>query len=112
MEINSIGQLHNSFQCYDATYFTAMRRNRYDILLEILDVCSKEQRVTSIIQKCSLSYAQSTEYLTHLNDCGFLKKDGTSYKSTNEGQVFLEKFKKLVNKLNSVSSSQDESSVV
>ena len=94
-----------------STYFTAMRRNRYDIFLEILDVCRKEQRVSSIMQKCKLSYAQTAEFLTHLNDCGLLKREGTSYKSTDEGLIFLAEFEKSINKLNSVSPSQDESFV-
>jgi len=80
-----------------------MRRNRYDIFFEILDVCREEQCISGLIQKCRLSYAQATEYLTHLNDCGFLKRNGTSFKSTGEGLVLLEEFKKLFDKLDSVS---------
>ena len=80
-----------------------MRRNRYDIYFEILDVCREEQCVTYVIQKCRLSYAEATRCLTHLNDRGFLKRNGTSFKSTGEGLILLEESKKLFKKLNSVS---------
>ena len=78
----------------------AIRRNRYDIFFEILDVCKKKQCISYLMQKCKLSYAQATKYLTHLNDHGFLEKDGTSFKSTYEGLILIEEFERLFNKLN------------
>ena len=80
-----------------------MRRNRYDILFEILNVCRKETSISHILYKCRLSYTQATEYLVQLNDNGFVKKDGTTFKSTGEGLMLMEKFEDFFKKLNSVS---------
>lgn len=74
------------------------RRNRYDIFQDILDACTKEQTLSSILRKCGISWNQK-ELIFHLNHCGFLKKQGQSFKTTNEGRVFLREFEELLSKL-------------
>jgi predicted transcriptional regulator len=80
-----------------------MRRNRYDIFFEILDVCREETSISHILYKCRLSYAQAKECLAQLDDNGFVKRDGTTFKSTGEGVMLMEKFEDFFRKLNSVS---------
>ena len=78
-----------------------MRRTRYDIIFNILDVCTKNQKLTDILRKCALSWYQSIKYLYELNHNGLLKKNGEFYRTTEEGRIFLRKFEEVQAKLNS-----------
>lgn len=84
----------------------AKRRDRHDIMAEIL-MTAKDGRIkTHIMYKAKLSYAQINEYIPALVQSGFLENTTIKkrryqkkvYKTTQKGQRFLENFE-TINKL-------------
>jgi len=74
------------------------RRDRHDIVAEILKTAKGGRIKTHIMYKAKLSYSQINEYLTLLVEKGFLenmtikrkKQTITVYKTTEKGMQFLE----------------------
>jgi predicted transcriptional regulator len=85
---------------------SANRRDRHDIVVEILKSALDGQVKTHIMYKAKLSYAQLNEYLPLLIEKGFIEnvtiKHGKQcrkiFKTTFKGVKFLENFES-VNKL-------------
>jgi len=82
---------------------TARRRDRHDIILEILKTAINGKVKTHIMYKARLSYAQLNEYLPRLVENGFLenqkirhKKDYKRvFKTTPKGIKFIESFESM-----------------
>jgi predicted transcriptional regulator len=76
------------------------RRDRHDIVVEILRTSVEGKIKTHIMYKAKLSYAQLNEYLPLLIDKGFLENTSIRhkrnlkrvYKTTDKGLRFLENF--------------------
>ncbi|HKZ95052.1 MAG TPA: winged helix-turn-helix domain-containing protein [Candidatus Bathyarchaeia archaeon] len=76
------------------------RRDRHDIVVEILKTAVEGRIKTHIMYKAKLSYAQLNEYLPMLIERGFLENTSIRhkrvlkrvYKTTEKGQRFLENF--------------------
>jgi len=76
------------------------RRDRHDIVVEILRTAVEGKIKTHIMYKAKLSYAQLNEYLPLLIEKGFLENTSIRhkrvikrvYKTTEKGQRFLNNF--------------------
>lgn len=76
------------------------RRDRHDIVVEILKTAVEGKIKTHIMYKAKLSYAQLNEYLPLLVDKGFLENTSIKqkrtlkrvYKTTEKGMRFLDNF--------------------
>jgi len=84
-------------------YEDIKRRDRHDIILEILKTAIDGQVKTHIMYKARLSYAQLNEYLPTLVENGFLenhavqrrKKFKKVLKTTTKGLKFIENFETI-----------------
>ncbi len=78
---------------------TFTKRGRLDIIYEILSVCRKPAKKTSILYRCNLSYNQLQKYLEYLTILGLLSSFQTEalkfYQITNRGKEFLDEYKRL-----------------
>jgi len=82
------------------------RRDRHDIVAEILKTAVNGQIKTHIMYRAKLSYSQITEYLPLLVEKGFLenlhvtrgRQRTTVYRTTSKGLAFIENLDS-VNKL-------------
>ncbi len=75
------------------------RRGRYrNVFRDILDACTEKRTLSSVLQKCGLS-CNHEGFLVYLNHCGYLKKKGFLYETTDEGRAFLREFERLLQKL-------------
>ena len=94
---------------------TDRRRDRHDIIAEILKTAVNGQIKTHIMYRAKLSYSQINTYLPLLVEKGFLenvnvtrgKQRITVYRTTSKGMQFIEKLES-VNKLWTKSSSSSE----
>jgi len=81
------------------------RRDRHDIIVEILKTALNGQVKTHIMYKARLSYAQLNEYLPRLVENGFLenhqikrRRDSKKgFKTTSKGLKFIESFETIRN---------------
>jgi predicted transcriptional regulator len=79
------------------------RRDRHDIVVEILKTAIDGKIKTHIMYKAKLSYAQLNEYLPLLVEKGFLENTSIKqkkslkrvYKTTQKGQAFLDNFSSI-----------------
>ena len=79
------------------------RRDRHDIVSEILNHAKRGKIKTHIMYKAKLSYSQINEYLNLLIDKGFLenmavrqkKKVITVYRTTEKGREFLDRLESI-----------------
>ena len=79
------------------------RRDRHDIVVEILRTAVEGKIKTHIMYKAKLSYAQLNEYLPLLIEKGFLENTSVKYKkvmkkvykTTAKGTKFLENFESI-----------------
>ncbi len=79
------------------------RRDRHDIIVEILRTARDSKMKTHIMYKAKLSYAQINEYLTLLVDKGFLESFTVKqrkvlrklYRTTEKGIKLLENFEHM-----------------
>ena len=82
------------------------RRDRHDIIIEILKTAIEGRIKTHIMYKAKLSYAQLNEYLPHLVQNGFLENTTIKikryhkkvFKTTQKGLRLIENFETM-NKL-------------
>ena len=72
------------------------RRDRLDIISEILVIAKDGRLKTQIMYRANLSFAQLNDYLDVLTKMGLLqvKKENrkTTYKTTDKGYRYLEKY--------------------
>jgi len=79
------------------------RRDRHDIVVEILKTAMEGKIKTHIMYKAKLSYAQLNEYLPLLVEKGFLENTSIKqkralkrvYRTTQKGLAFLENFNSI-----------------
>lgn len=71
------------------------RRNKFDIVIAILDVVSGGATKTKIVYKANLNFNLATKYLDLLLERGLIRTNGKVYEITEEGETFLEKAKEL-----------------
>lgn len=81
----------------------SLRRNRFDIIEDILVLTNGEKSKTRILNGANLSYAQFEEYLDLLLSINFLDSfdfNGRShYKTTEKGFSFLDLYQGIKNLL-------------
>ena len=74
-----------------------MRRDKLDILRDILAICSKGKvRKTEIVYKSNMNFAKIAGYLEWLLAHEFLKQDGAFYEITPAGLSLLYDIEKIV----------------
>jgi len=79
------------------------RRDRHDIIVEILETALEGKIKTHIMYKAKLSYAQINEYLPALVENGFLENTTMRhkrhikrvFKTTAKGKRFIENFESM-----------------
>jgi predicted transcriptional regulator len=71
------------------------RRDKLDIMAQIIDLTKIGALKTQIMYKANLSFSQLKQYLTVLQAMGFLEKtvvnDKETYKATEKGTDFLQR---------------------
>ena len=72
-----------------------MRRNRIDIIVEVLDVAKNGVNKTSIVYKTNLNFRIAERYLKLLEIRGFVENKSDKYITTNKGRIFLEKAREI-----------------
>jgi Predicted transcriptional regulator len=72
----------------------AMKRNRLEIIAEILQTAKDGAKKTRVMYNCNLSYRQTKKLLSHLLETGLLTI-GNSYHTTEKGLQFLEAYHTL-----------------
>ena len=72
-----------------------MRRNRIDIIVEVLDVAKNGVNKTSIVYKTNLNFRIAERYLKLLEIQGFVENKFDKYITTNKGRIFLEKAREI-----------------
>ena len=69
-----------------------MRRDKLEILKDILAICNKRRaKKTEITYGSNLSFTKVNEYLSWLIAHEFLKKEGNTFETTPAGRSFLVK---------------------
>jgi len=68
------------------------RRDRHDIIAEILKTAKQGEKKTYIMYKARLSHSQLKLYLGLLNRNGMIIKDNGVYKTTPKGLTFIREF--------------------
>ena len=71
-----------------------MKRTRFDIMAEILQVAKSGAKKTHIMYQCNLSYNQTQKLLPFMLESGLLRI-GNSYHTTEKGLLFLQKYQDL-----------------
>ena len=71
------------------------RRDRHDIIAEILETAQLGKKKTYIMYKARLSHSQLKLYLSLLNRNGMILNDNGVYKTTPKGLTFLREFKAI-----------------
>ncbi len=66
-------------------------RDRHDLVMEILQTAKAGKNKTELIRDVGLSYTQSKQYLTALEEQGMLEMDDKCYRTTKKGTTFMEK---------------------
>jgi predicted transcriptional regulator len=71
-----------------------MKRDRLEIIADILETAKDGAKKTRITYECNLSYRQTKQHLNHLLKIGFLRI-GDSYHTTEKGLQFLQTYHTL-----------------
>jgi predicted transcriptional regulator len=77
------------------------KRERLEIIAEILCYCDQQKTKTDIMYKVNLNHAQLKKYLRSLISQGLLMINKNKYATTQKGLRFLELFVQLYNMLDS-----------
>ena len=72
-----------------------MKRQRIEIMAQILAFCVQPRRKTRIMYKNNLSHAQLKDYLTLLTSRDLLAHNSDTFATTEKGHRFLEAFTQL-----------------
>jgi predicted transcriptional regulator len=84
-----------------------MRRDKLQIILDILDICVKGANKTKIVYQANLNFKMVNIYLDILTNDGLLdldKDQSKLYVTTNKGKDLLKDLKQIYNKLEKYSS--------
>ncbi|MEA1895238.1 MAG: winged helix-turn-helix domain-containing protein [Euryarchaeota archaeon] len=71
------------------------RRNKFDIIIAILDVVSSGANKTKIAYKVDLKLDLATAYMELLLERGMVRTNGSTYEMTAKGEIFAKKAKEL-----------------
>ena len=71
-----------------------MKRNRVDIIVDILQAAKDGAKKTHVMYQCNLSFRQTNEFLADLLEAGLLRM-GDSYHTTEKGMQFLQAYQTL-----------------
>jgi predicted transcriptional regulator len=74
-----------------------VRRDRVEIMAEILDLCLEPQTKTQVMYGTNLSWKMLQHYLSQLKEVHLLKTNSKSakYMTSKKGQHFVEKWREL-----------------
>jgi predicted transcriptional regulator len=73
-----------------------LRRDKIDIIADILKVALSGAKKTHIVYKANLNFTVLKRYVIRLEENGLLMKiDGGHYMTTEKGSQFLEQYTKL-----------------
>lgn len=88
------------------TYYGAMKRNKYEIVREILELCKDPVSKTRIVYQCNLNFRTAKPHLKRLTQTELLKASGDSivtYQTTAKGLEALKHMNALKNILGDLS---------
>ncbi len=71
------------------------RRDKFDIVIEILDVVLSGANKTKIVYKANLNFNLATTYVDLLLEKGLIRTNGSIYEITEKGKTFAKKAKEL-----------------
>jgi predicted transcriptional regulator len=71
------------------------RRNKFDIVIAILDVVLSGANKTKIEYKADLKFNLATAYMELLLERGLVRTNGSTYEITAKGETFAKKAKEL-----------------
>jgi predicted transcriptional regulator len=71
-----------------------MKRDRLEIIAQILHVAKKGIKKTHVMYQCNLSYSQTKDFINSLMETGLLRI-GNSYHTTDKGLKFLRAYETL-----------------
>lgn len=71
------------------------RRDRHDIIVEILKTAREGEKKTYIMYKARLSHSQLQLYLGILNRNGMIISDNGVYRTTSKGLSFIKEFESV-----------------
>jgi len=74
---------------------TGLKRERIEIMADILYSCSQQRTKTDIMYKVNLNYTQLKKYLSSLTAQGLLVTENNKYSTTKKGYRFLNLFAQL-----------------
>ena len=74
-----------------------MKRDRVEIMADVLVLCLKPKSKTQVMYGTNLSWKMLQQYLSQLQSLKLLEAQGksTKYVTTKRGQEFVEKWKEL-----------------
>lgn len=79
------------------------RRDRLQIMTEIMEVAKGKQLKTRIMYRVNLSFSQLNEYLSFLTEKGFLRiqieNKKKVYETTTKGNLYIENYTEMSNRL-------------
>jgi predicted transcriptional regulator len=80
-----------------SSVLVTLKRDRVEIMAEILGLCSKQQTKTQVMYGTNLSWKMLQHYLSQLQALNLLKfhKESTKYLTTQRGKEFVKKWKEL-----------------
>jgi predicted transcriptional regulator len=70
--------------------FACKKRERHDIIVEILEISKNGKRKTSIMERVGLSYALLQKYLGALKEVGYITEESGIWKTTAKGLQVME----------------------
>jgi len=73
--------------------FRTKKRNKYEIIYDILSICENGARKTWVIYRANLSYGLTNEYMKKLMDAGLIEWKDSIYYLTEKGKKLLELLK-------------------
>lgn len=79
------------------------RRDRLNIMAEIMEAAKGSQLKTRIMYRVNLSFSQVNEYLSFLTERGFLRVHVENrkkfYETTAKGNIYIENYREMSNLL-------------
>ncbi len=80
-----------------STVMLMVKRDRIEIMADILGLCSEPQTKTKVMYGTNLSWKMLQHYLAQLQSLGLLEAHGnsTKYVTTERGLKFVEKWREL-----------------
>ncbi len=79
-----------------------MKRSKYQIISQILDICVGGACKTKIVYQANLNFRTINPYIDLLTKNGLIKANmgrNVSYETTNRGMKLMEDFRQMNNKL-------------